>query len=223
MSSGDEQNRSSKSPVRQQQRAYRLWAPVYDAVYSRVLGQAHRELARRARAAGRAILEVGVGTGLVLPHYGRDCHVEGIDVSPHMIAKAQKKVRSQALSHVGKLCLMDARQLQFADATFDAVTLPFVITLLDDPEAALDECARVVKPGGEIVIASRVSTGGMVQARLERLAAPLVRQIGWSSSFTLSRIKNWVEGRSDMQLIEVVPLFPAGFFKIVRIKRVAGA
>ena len=61
---------------------------------------------------GRAILEVGVGTGLVLPHYGRDCHVEGIDFSPHMIAKAQKKVRSQALSHVGKLCLMDARQLQ---------------------------------------------------------------------------------------------------------------
>lgn len=209
----------SNAALQQQQRAYRYWAPIYDPIYSRILGAAHRQLAMRARSAGQAILEIGVGTGLTLPLYGSDCRVKGIDISGHMLAKAEKKVVAEGLSHVTGLHLMDARRLRFSDEAFDAVTMPFVITLLDDPEAALDESVRVLKPGGEIIVASKISAGGPLQARIEDLAAPIVRQLGWSSSFRLSRIVNWAERRGDVELSEVSPLFPAGFFKIVRMKR----
>src|SRR3954451_12046355 len=139
-----------------QRRAYARWAPVYDRVYHKFLADAHRRTAAAAAAAGPDILEVGVGTGLVLPNYPAHCRVAGVDLSEDMLRKAVDKVRGTPLRHVRLIAAMDACRLGFRAAAFDAVALPFVITLVPDPEQALTECARVLKPGGEIVIASKL-------------------------------------------------------------------
>jgi phosphatidylethanolamine/phosphatidyl-N-methylethanolamine N-methyltransferase len=201
-----------------QRQVYERWAPVYDRVYKGLLRDGHRTLARMASKAGRDILEVGVGTGLVLPYYPSHCRVTGIDLSEHMIGKAQEKVLRDKLSHVEALRVMDAHELEFADRSFDAISLPFVITLIPNPECALDECARVVRPGGEIVIASKLGDGRGLQGAIEEAVAPLVHRVGWSSAFRISRIVDWAERRGDFEVKEIRRVFPNGFFKVMRLK-----
>jgi phosphatidylethanolamine/phosphatidyl-N-methylethanolamine N-methyltransferase len=114
---------------------------------------------------------------------------------------------------------MDAHALTFADRSFDAVCLPFVITLIPEPERALDECARVLRPGGEIILASKLGDGAGLQGAIETAVAPLVRHIGWSSAFRVHRIVAWAERRGDFAPADILPVFPNGFFKIVRLKQ----
>lgn len=203
-----------------QQKIYQRWAPVYDQVYRGLLRDGHRTLARLAADAGTDILEIGVGTGLVLSHYPRRSRVTGIDISEHMIARAREKVIRQKLFHIRQLQVMDAHALSFEDQSFDAVCLPFVITLIPEPERALDECARVLRPGGEIILASKLGDGAGLQGAIEEAVAPLARRIGWNSSFRISRITDWAR-ESGFDAIEILPVFPNGFFKVIRIKRSA--
>ncbi|MGP9819363.1 class I SAM-dependent methyltransferase [Salinarimonas sp. NSM] len=202
-----------------QRRVYERWAPIYDRVYHKFLSDAHRKTAQAAAACGPDILEIGVGTGLVLPYYPRDARVCGVDLSIHMLAKAREKVLA-GLPQVKLVAAMDACRLGFADASFDAVAVPFVITLVPDPEGALDECARVLKPGGEIVVASKLGRDRGPIAAVEDAVAPLMAKVGWSSAFKISRIATWAE-RRGLAVEEVAPLFPAGFFKLMRVRKPA--
>jgi phosphatidylethanolamine/phosphatidyl-N-methylethanolamine N-methyltransferase len=207
------------SDLEGQRRAYARWAPIYDRVYHRLLADAHRRTATVAAAAGPDILEVGVGTGLVLPHYPAHARVVGIDLSEPMLRKAAEKVRENALSHVRLVAAMDACRLGFEDACFDAVAVPFVITLVPDPEQALAECARVLRPGGEIVIASKLGNDAGAWARIEEALDPIVKRVGWSSAFKISRIEAWARRHGGMAVLGVEPLFPAGFFKLMRLRK----
>jgi phosphatidylethanolamine/phosphatidyl-N-methylethanolamine N-methyltransferase len=202
-----------------QRRAYALWAPVYDAVYHRFLADAHRRTAAAAAAAGPDILEVGVGTGLVLSYYPPHCRVIGIDLSQDMLRKAAEKVRERGWRHVRLIAAMDACRLGLADASFDAVALPFVIPLVPDPEGALDECARVLKPGGTIVIASKLGRDEGVQARVEEAIDPIMKRIGWSAAFKISRVEVWARRHGGFEALGVEPLFPAGLFKLMRLRK----
>ena len=202
-----------------QRRVYERWAPVYDRVYNKLLSDAHRRTAAVAAAAGPAILEVGVGTGLVLPYYPTHAQVIGVDLSEAMLGRAIAKVRERPLPHVRLIAAMDACRLGFRDAAFDSVALPFVITLVPDPEQALAECARVLKPGGEIVIASKLGRDQGFVTRVEEAIAPLMKQVGWSSAFKISRVEAWARRHGGIEVMGVEPLFPAGFFKLMRLRK----
>jgi phosphatidylethanolamine/phosphatidyl-N-methylethanolamine N-methyltransferase len=202
-----------------QRRVYERWAPFYDRVYNKLLSDAHRKTAQAAAAAGPDILEVGVGTGLVLPYYPKDSRVVGVDLSQHMLERARDKMRSGALPQVRLVAAMDACRLGFADNSFDAVAVPFVITLVPDPEGALDECARVLRDGGEIVISSKLGKDKGYQIKIEDAIAPLMKKVGWSSSFRIGRVEAWAKKRGDFEVTEVAPLFPMGFFKLMRLKK----
>jgi phosphatidylethanolamine/phosphatidyl-N-methylethanolamine N-methyltransferase len=203
-----------------QKRAYATWAGFYDKVYLKLLADAQTRLAAAATAAGNDILEVGVGTGLVLRYYGAGTRVIGVDLSEDMLRKAHEKITALRLGHVAGVAAMDACRLGFPDARFDAVTFPFVITLVPDPEGALDEAARVLRPGGEIVIASKLSGDSGPVARIEEMVAPLAAKVGWSSAFKLSRVTEWA-ARNGYEVVEVAPVFPAGFFKLARLRKPA--
>ena len=135
-----------------QKKAYAKWAAFYDYVYLQLLADSQRKLAAAASACGPEILEVGVGTGLVLRYYPRTVRVVGVDLSEPMLQKAVEKVAGQRLSQVRGLAAMDACRLGFPDQRFDAVAFPFVITLVPDPEGALNEAARVLKPDGFLLV-----------------------------------------------------------------------
>ncbi len=202
-----------------QKRAYAKWAPIYDSVYVKLLADAQRRAASAAAACGPDILEVGVGTGLVLPYYPKSCRVTGIDLSFDMLGKAVEKKVERHLTQVSGLAAMDACKLGFKDESFHAVTVPFVITLVPDPEGALDEMRRVLKPGGEIIIASKLGANEGPVMQFEQALAPLVKKIGWSIAFKSSRLSDWAARHPDMEMGEIIPVFPVGFFKLARIRK----
>ena len=200
-----------------QRRVYAVWAKFYDRIYQGLLARAQREAVAAACASGREILEIGVGTGLTLPYFERDKQVVGADLSLDMLRVARAKVLSQNLGHVRGLMVMDACRLGFADRSFDAVTAQFVITLVPDPEQALAEMDRVLRPGGEIVISSRLVGDGGFAAPFWKAVAPLARAIGWSSDFKVSRLTDWAASTGRYETVHV----GQGYFKVVRLRKLS--
>jgi phosphatidylethanolamine/phosphatidyl-N-methylethanolamine N-methyltransferase len=200
---------------KEQAQVYATFAKFYDYIYWWLFAAPHRRIAEAASAAGRRILEIGAGTGLVLRYYRPDSEVVAADLSIHMLAKAQEKVRRLKLAHVMGVTAMDACSMGFPDAAFDVVSVPFMITLVPDPERALDEIARVLRPGGEIVIISRFGAEEGVQARIEAAIAPLMKRMGLSSSFKVSRVTNWAAAHGGIDVIEVRSGL---YFKMIRLR-----
>ena len=199
-------------------KAYQRWAPVYDVVYDRLTEPAARAAVTAVEACGPRILEVGVGTGLSLGYYRPGSEVHGIDLSEDMLRRAGRKVRTRGLGQVRSLQVMDACRLGFQDSCFDAVTGQFIITLVPHPEAALDEMARVLRPGGEIVLVNHFGQDEGPLARIESAVAPLCSKIGWSSDFKASRVFDWARRRS-LEALPLRPVFPGGFFKVLRVRK----
>ncbi|MCV9967498.1 methyltransferase domain-containing protein [Pararhizobium sp. BT-229] len=204
--------------IERQRRVYRFWAPVYDRLYAGILADAHGKIIELASAEGGRVLEVGVGTGLLLPKYSRRCHVTGIDISNEMIARARDKIAAHGLDQVD-LRVGNAQCLEFPPNSFDVVILPFVLTLLPDPEGALEECLRVLKPEGTIVIASKISDGAGVVGLVERILAPFVEAIGWSATFRSQRLLRWIDGHSSVEVIDWLSSAPVGLFKVIKLRK----
>ena len=201
------------------ERAYARWAPVYDLVFDRVMAAGRRAAVAAAGRAGPRILDVGVGTGLELIYFEANASVIGVDLSEPMLRKAQERVRQNALRQVAGLSVMDAMRLGFADASFDAVVAPYVITTVPKPEATLDELMRVVRPGGEVVLVNHVSADNGPRAAFERWLARQTQHLGWRPEFPWSRIGDWCAGRRDVDLLERRPSPPFGLFTLVRMHK----
>src|SRR5215472_1918789 len=98
-------------------RTYRLFSGSYDYVFGPVFHPGRKAAVRIANDRPRQrILEVGVGTGLSLPHFRKDARVTGIDVSAEMLAKARRRVERRKLKQVEALLEMDAEEMSFEDS-----------------------------------------------------------------------------------------------------------
>jgi ubiquinone/menaquinone biosynthesis C-methylase UbiE len=144
----------------------------------------------------------------------------GIDISAPMIARAQERTASGQYPHVKKLLQMDAANLRFEDRYFDCVVGQFVITLVDDPERVLAECARVLKPGGQIILVNHLYSETGVAAAIERLASRYARPLGLRPEFPLARLQAWAEKQKDIRLLDHYKVPPLGAFTLVRFGRI---
>jgi phosphatidylethanolamine/phosphatidyl-N-methylethanolamine N-methyltransferase len=197
-------------------KAYAFWAPVYDIVFGAVFERGRHAAIAAAERIGGTILEVGVGTGLSLPYYSSANHIVGIDLSEAMLRKAQARVADHSLANVGRLEVMDAEHLSFPDASFDVVVGHYVVSTVPNPEAALDEFARVVRPGGEIILVSRVGAEAGFRRGAEEMLQPIVRRLGWRTAFPWDRFEHWLVRRNDMRLLERRAVPPFGHFSLLR-------
>src|ERR1700730_12893956 len=197
-------------------KAYARWAPVYDLVFGAVFERGrHAAIAAAERIGGR-ILEVGVGTGISLPDYSPRNRLCGVDISEPMLRKAKERVAEFGLTNVEGLWVMDAEHLSFPDASFDVVVAQYVITTVPDPEATLDEFARILKPGGEIVLVSRLGAEAGLRRALERWFAPAARKLGWRTEFSWQRYARWVERSRGMPWVGPGMIPPFGHFSVIR-------
>lgn len=126
-------------------RAFDRKAPGYDAGMRR----SERKLGRwRARLVGDLegrVLEIGIGTGATLPHYGASVQLTSIDLSPEMLRQAH--LRAESLGMAVDLQTMDAQSLALDGASFDAVVFALSLCTIPDARAALLEAVRVALPG----------------------------------------------------------------------------
>ena len=203
------------------QKAYARRAPVYDLVFGALFDRGRRASIAAAEQIDGRILEVGVGTGISLPGYSSQNRIIGIDLSEAMLRKAQRRVADLSLTNVEKLEVMDAEHLSFPDASFDVVVANHVISTVPNPEAALDECARILRPGGEMILLSRIGADAGLRHLIELLLQPVVRRLGWRSEFPWDRFARWTERRTDVRLIERRPTPPFGHFSLLRFEKCA--
>ncbi len=204
-------------------KAYARWAPVYDVVFGPVFDRGRNTAIVAAERIGGRILEVGVGTGISLPEYSRTNTIVGIDISEPMLRKARQRVAEHKLHNVEGLSVMDAANLALPDASFDVVVAQYVITTVPNPEATLDEFARVVKPGGEIILVNHIGAETGMRRKFEQGFAPLARKLGWQPEFRFGRLANWAERHGDISILEHRPVPPLGHFSLIRFKRDGGA
>jgi phosphatidylethanolamine/phosphatidyl-N-methylethanolamine N-methyltransferase len=203
-------------------KAYARWAPVYDLVFGAVFERGRNASIAAAERIGGRILDVGVGTGISLPDYNRTNRIVGVDYSEPMLRKAQERVAAHALDNVEILAVMDAQRLGFADTSFDVVIAQYVITAVPDPEATLDEFARVVKPGGEIILVNHIGAEEGLRRAFEQWFAPVARRLGWRPEFPWARLARWADRHGGVRVIERLPMPPLGHFSLIRFERTDG-
>lgn len=203
--------------------AYARWAPIYDAVCGPVMVKGRRAAAEAARAVGGKILEVGVGTGLSFDDYDARTEITGIDMSEPMLEKARAKMATGRYPYVKNVMMMDAHHMSFDDATFDCVVAQFVITLVANPEQVLSECARVVKPGGRIILVNHLYSEVGVAAAVERWAAKKTRALGLRPEFPFARLQAWAQSNENATLIERRKVAPFGIYTLVCFERTEAA
>lgn len=185
--------------------------------FGRITNTGRRHATKVANSTGGKILEVGVGTGLALSYYDPSLDVTGIDFSEDMLTRARAKVADEKLGHVRELRQMDARNLDFPDASFDTIVAMHLISVVPDPEQVMAEMARVCKPGGQILLVNHFARDEGWLAWLERKFAPFADLMGWHSNFPKDRVM----GEQALQLVEETPLTRLGVFTFLRMEKTA--
>jgi phosphatidylethanolamine/phosphatidyl-N-methylethanolamine N-methyltransferase len=200
-------------------KAYARWAPIYDLVFGAVFDAGRKASIAAAERVGGRILDVGIGTGMSLTDYSAKNRVVGVDYCEPMLRKAHERAATHGLAHVEALAVMDAQQLGFRDGYFDAVVAQYVITTVPDPEAALNELARVVREGGEIILINHLGAESGPRRLLEQGFAPVARRLGWRAEFRWERLAQWAARHGGVRVVERRPMPPLGHFSLIRFER----
>ena len=170
---------------RQVERAYELYAPVYDFIFDWIFAPGRQAaIGHLAIERYESVLEVGIGTGLNLPLYPPTCRLTGIDLSQEMLDKAVERVHTLTMPNV-TLKVMDATSLDFQDDEFDKAVATYTISAVPDPVAVLREMRRVVKPNGVIVLLNHFRSERRLSGHFEDLVAPVCTRLGWKSNLAL--------------------------------------
>ena len=199
--------------------AYKRWAPIYDSTFGLVASAGRRKTVELINQRRGTVLEVGVGTGLSLPHYAPYLKITGIDLSPEMLGKARDRVARSGLLNIEGLLEMDAAQLHFPDDSFNTIVAMYVMTVVPDPEKVMAELERVCAPGGEVMVVNHFSQDHGARGWIERKMAPYADRLGWHPVFPLERVMV----RPNLSLIERRPLWPMGLFTLVRFRKLKSA
>ncbi len=164
---------------------YAGYSHIYDVLFKRFFyPRIKRAITGMDIQPGEKVLDVGMGTGLSLEIYPPHCEITGVDISSHMLAKAQKKAEIRGMTNV-EFEVMDAMNLEFEDNTFDHVFTSHVVSVVPDPGRVMSEIKRVCKPGGQIVIVNHFKSRNKVLAKGAELFNPISRRIGWNADICL--------------------------------------
>ena len=194
--------------------AYRRWAGVYDAVFGGISAWGRRRAAAEVnRLPGRDVLEVGVGTGLALPHYHAQKRITGIDLSAEMLQRARSRAAGGRLPGVAALLEKDAEATSFADDSFDIAVAMFVASVVPNPRKLMTELRRVVRPGGHILLVNHFAAETGPRWWLERAMAPASRALGWHPDFAFDALFT-PEERASASFSSVPPF---GLFTLAKL------
>ena len=149
---------------------------------------------------GRSVLDVGCGAGVDLARFAKGgADVTGVDVARSAIGLAQANFQQQGLR--GRFEVANGEQLPFADGSFDLVYAHGVVQYTAQPQRLVDECRRVLKPGGEAIfqVYNRVSwlnaLSKLMKVGLEHEDAPVLLR------FSIGEFRRLLGGFRDVRIV----------------------
>jgi len=194
--------------------AYARWAPVYTLLAApTALGR--KDAVAKVNSIGGHFLEAGVGTGLALPDYASNVTITGVDLSHDMLVRANEKIAKERLANVTGVHEMDLTNLAFADGAFDGTVCMFTITAVPDAAKVMDELARVVRPGGHVVICSHFRAERFPWTLSDRILSPFATRLGWNPSMTI----DGVLGCEALELVSREDTRPSGLFDLLTFRK----
>lgn len=152
----------------------------FPAVYDSLMAPLENKKFKRIRKAlitkaEGQVLEIGFGTGVNFPFYEKASRVTAIEPNPEMIKRSLSKVKRARLpinTHIGK-----AETLPYSKNTFDTVVGTLVFCTIPNPEQALNEIHRVLKPEGKLLLLEHVRMDHPVLSKIQDVLTPAWKQI----------------------------------------------
>lgn len=194
---------------------YNRIAPLYDLMESAAESRYRRWRQRLwGLVEGGRVLEVGVGSGKNIPFYPPGVQITAVDLSERMLDRAARRARR--LGRPAFLAQMDAQALGFPDATFHSVVATFVFCSVPDPVRGLQEAARVVRPGGRVVLLEHVRATHPGLGRVMDLLDPFVVRLCGPhiNRGTVDNVQ-----RAGLVIERVEDLDACGIFKLIVARR----
>ncbi len=196
-------------------KVYAALARFYDGGFDWALGPGRRiAVSAMPIRPGDRVLEVGVGTGLSLPFYPTGSRVTGIDISEPMLEQARERCDDGDLGDVD-LRLMDARDLTFPDGSFDHVLVPYVMSVVPEPERVMQEIRRVCRPGGSVFIVNHFRSENALMQFGERILTPASQWIGFRLDLPIER----VTGTPGLETVAVRRVNLLGLWRLIEMRR----
>ncbi|MDP2144834.1 MAG: methyltransferase domain-containing protein [Gallionella sp.] len=195
--------------------SYSAIAPLYDLVIERPMRQA-RERSLRAlpqEVAGHVLLS-GAGTGLDLPLLPSLHRYSALDFNAAMLLRGQARKSDLQVDWV----LGDSMALPFPDAHFDHVVLHLIVAVVPHPERCLAEAARVLKPGGTVVLLDKFLSPQQF-APLRRLLNPLTRRFATRMDVVFEELLVAAPG---LRVVSDEPMLAGGWFRGIVLRKDQG-
>ncbi|MDA8154309.1 MAG: class I SAM-dependent methyltransferase [Acidithiobacillus sp.] len=193
------------------QRAYTLWAPIYDLAVRGFSAPLRQRSLSGIPAGPCRILVDGIGTGLDIPYLPQHGEIVGIDITHAMLRHAQKQGAKITLAQA------DAETLPFPDACFDIVVMHLILAVVPHADTALAEASRVLRPGGRILLLDKFLRRGQ-RAFWRRLLTPISSAIATHTSLVFEEI---LERRPELQVISDIPTAISGWFRLITLEKSA--
>ena len=194
--------------------SYSLIAPLYDWAIERPMREARRvSLAALPNKVARRVLVSGIGTGLDLPLLPALHHYTALDFNAAMLSRARPRGTDLQVDWV----LGDSMALPFSDGHFDHVVLHLITAVVPDPQRCLSEAARVLKPGGTIILFDKFLRPGQA-APLRRWLTPLSRRIATRMDVIFEEVLQQVPG---LEVLSDVPLMVGGWFRGIVLQKLS--
>ncbi len=186
--------------------SYTLIAPLYDFIIEAPMRAARKSsLAALPATAGQHVLVSGAGTGLDLPHLPATHRYTALDFNPDMLARARPRGAHLDVDFI----LGDSMALPFDDAQFDVVVLHLILAVVPEPQRVLSEAARVLKPGGRILLFDKFLHPGQ-RAPVRRLLNGLSRRLATRMDVVFEDVLSAVP---QLTVESDVPALGGGWFR----------
>lgn len=190
---------------------YSCFAPLYDTLVERATRSLRQNsLAHLPASPGRVLL-AGLGTGLDAPWLPPQHEYVGLDLTRAMLQKALPRLAAHRFTPLQG----DVLTLPFADASFDHAVLHLILAVVPRPEACLQEAARVLKPGGRLLILDKFLRPGQ-KAPLRRLLTPVSGRLATRLDVVFEEVLARTPG---LEVEEDQPALAGGWFRRIRLRK----
>ncbi len=193
--------------------SYRFIAPLYDAVINHGIAAVirRRSLSRLPQQGAARVLVSGAGTGLDFPFLPPIHDYTALDLTAAMLSRARNRAHGLRMAWV----LGDSMALPFADESFDYVVLHLIVAVVPESKRCLAEAARVLKPGGRILLFDKFLRRGQ-RAWLRRSLSPLVGRMATRLDVVFEDV---LEAAPGLHVLSDQPVLARGWFRLIELEK----